>query len=57
MLISSFALQAIVCSVFIVFGIIMTIEEEDYAKIFGFVLTSISLIWLINLIHHFISLG
>ena len=57
MLTTYFISNVIFCSVFIVLGIIMTIEEEDYAKIFGIILTIISIIWLINLIHPFISLG
>ena len=57
MLIASFIFNVIFCTIIIAFGIIMTMDEEDYAKIFGFVLTIIGLIWLINLIHPFISLG
>lgn len=57
MLTTYFISNVIFCSVFIILGIIMTIEEEDYAKIFGIILTIISIIWLINLIHPFISLG
>lgn len=57
MLTTYFVLQAIVCTLIIAFGVSLVVTDYGCHKIFCVLLLAISLIWLINLIHPFISLG